>query len=141
SSVVSADGPVNVIFPSRADACGDGRSFIRVSRGSGRDVMYSGSNVFSGSGDWTTKPCARGPARVLATVLSGEVTRLSTFVGPVPSSDNAMRTLTVSAADASAWLGTLGSQAPGRVASQAIRAMMFADAAAPWPLMVRIAKT
>ena len=139
-SIVATDGSVNVIFPSRPNVCGDGRGFIRTSRGHGRDAIYSGSSEIWSANGWTNRPCARGPARILATVMNGEVTRLSIFVGPLPSSPTSARTLTTRATDAASWLGELATRGQGRVASQAIRAMMFADTPEPWPLMLRIAR-
>src|SRR5690349_15428859 len=78
--VASTDGSVQIVFPSRPTACGDGQTFIGNLFGQSR--YYSGNSTYTVSGSWTSRPCVHGPARVLATVISGEVTRLRTFVGP-----------------------------------------------------------
>ena len=143
SNVVSADGPVDVVFASRASVCGDGQTFIRASRRGSNNIYTDMDGVYSEGtvrgGEWQQRLCARGPVRVLATVLGGEITRLATFVGPIPAT-HATRTINASAADASAWLSDLASHAPNRVATQAIRTMMFADAPDPWPLLLRLAR-
>lgn len=137
--VVATDGIVQVIYPSRPGTCGDGSTYI--SNVLGRSQSYIvGDAVWSGKSRGERPLCVRGPARVVATVLNGEITRLRAFVGPVPSSGPADRTLTVSAAEASAWLGDLISRGAPRVASQAILPLVLADADEPWPLLLKVAR-
>src|SRR3954462_3668443 len=82
--VTESDGTVQIVYPSHPDVCGDGSSY--VTNVFGRSRYYTDGAVYTGRGDWNRSPCVRGPARVVATVMSGEVTRLRAYVGPVPSS-------------------------------------------------------
>src|SRR4051812_39480179 len=91
--VTTADGIVNVVFPSRAGVCGDGVAYI--GNVFGQSSYYSGTSVYSGHGSWERRPCEHGPVRLAATVMSGEVTRLRPYVGPLPRLDG--RTIEVSA--------------------------------------------
>jgi hypothetical protein len=138
-SVTAAEGLVQVVFPSRANLCGDGVSFIQMMNG--RDNrMYIGSNTFNSRDGWRDRPCYPGPVRVLASVESGQVIRLKSFVGPVPDNAKDTRTINASAADAVVWLVDLAQHAAGRVASSAIQSMTFAAAATPWESVLRIAR-
>jgi HEAT repeats len=136
--VTSSDGLVQVIYPSRPGACGDGQSVI--SNVLGQSTFYSGNNQFSGHGSWENRPCVHGPARVVATVVGREVTRLRPYVGPVPAASADSRTITASATDAAAWLSDIASRGTGRVASEAFLPLIIADAPDPWPLLLRIAR-
>ena len=136
--VTEADGLVQVIYPSRPSACGDGEHFI--GHVLGRSTFYSGDATYSGHGSWSTYPCVHGPARVVATIVDREVTRLRAYVGPVPASRSESRVITASAADAAAWLGGLATHGTARAASQAILPLVLADAPDPWPLLLRIAR-
>jgi hypothetical protein len=127
--VTQADGPVQVIFPSRPDACGDGRGMLSVH-----------TTQYSGDGDWRGR-CVHGPARVVATVMGGEITRLRTYVGPVPRSD--LRTLDVSAAEARAWLAQLVTSpdhVSTRVAQDAMLPLVLADAGDPSAILLAVAR-
>ncbi|HXT18322.1 MAG TPA: HEAT repeat domain-containing protein [Gemmatimonadaceae bacterium] len=124
SRVVEHDGSVEVIFPSRPEACGDGRSFI--------------SHVFGNRNDFGDRPCVHGPARVEVTVMDGEVTRLRSFVGPVPPSAN--RTITASAADAGAWLTQVVNGASARVAQEAVVPLVLVDEFEPWDVLLRVSR-
>jgi hypothetical protein len=135
--VVAADGIVQVIYPSRPGACGDGSSYIS------NVIGHSETHVDGAT--WTgdrrdNRMCVRGPARVVATVLSGEITRLRAYVGPVPATGPATRTLTVSATEAAGWLGEILSRGVPRVASQAILPLVLADTDAPWPFLIKVAR-
>ena len=134
--VTSNDGLVHVVYPSRPSACGDGQSFIN--NVFSRSTYYSGNSTFSGPGSWSTRPCVHGPARVVATVMSGEVTRLRAYVGPLPS--DSVRGITASAAAAAAWLGDLALRSTSKVASEAMLPLILADAPDPWPLLLRVAR-
>ncbi|MEP6492930.1 MAG: HEAT repeat domain-containing protein [bacterium] len=136
--VTASDGVVQVIYPSRPGACGDGSSYI--GNVLGRDRMRTGDAVMSGQVGWTNRPCVRGPARVVATVLDGEITRLHAYVGPAPTSDAATRTLTIGAAEASVWLGELVMRGSQRTATQAMLPLLLADASEPWPLLIKVAR-
>lgn len=134
--VTSSDGMVQVIYSSRPSACGDGETFI--GNVFGRSTYYSGNSTFNGRGSWNNRPCVHGPARVVATVISGEVTRLRPFVGPPPASD--MRTLNVSPAEAVSWLDGIIERSSSRVASDAMLPLVLADADDPWPFLLRVAR-
>jgi HEAT repeats len=131
--VAAADRPVQIVFPSRPSTCGDGRTYIN-------HVLDDRSSYTNDGGEgWSRGPCVHGPARVVATVMGGEVTRLRSYVGPVPSS-NDVETITASAADAAAWLGSLITRENSRVAESAIYPLILADAPDPWPLLLRTAR-
>jgi len=136
--VTSSDGVVNVIYPSRRSACGDGQSFMGNILGD--DRMYSGDVVWNGRDGARWRVCVHGPARVAATVIDGEVTRLRVFVGPVPTPPPDARTITASPAEAVAWLSDLASRGSSRVSSDAIVPIVVADAPDPWPFLLRLAR-
>lgn len=136
--VTSSDGLVQVIYPSRPAACGDGEGMI--SNVLGRSTYFSGNNQFSGHGSWENRPCVHGPARVVASVVGREVTRLRAYVGPVPTASPDLRTITASAADAATWLSDIASRSTGRVASEAFLPLIIADVPNLWPLLLRIAR-
>lgn len=134
--VTASDGLVQVIYPSRPSACGDGMSF--VGNILDRHQMYVDEGGYSGGSRSSARPCVHGPARVVATVIDGEVTRLRAYVGPVPAGDT--RTVTVTATDAASWLGDLVVRAPSRIASQAVLPLVLADGPEPWPLLIKVAR-
>ena len=136
--VAASDGLIQVVFPSRPGVCGDGQSTI--GNVLARSNYYGGDVQFNGHGSWSDRPCVHGPARVVATVIGREVTRLRTYVGPVPATSADIRTITASADDASAWLGDIATRGTGRVASDAILPLVIADAPQPWPLLLRVAR-
>ncbi|HVX40752.1 MAG TPA: HEAT repeat domain-containing protein [Gemmatimonadaceae bacterium] len=136
--VASSDGRVAVIYPSRPSVCGDGRGSIRHLFG------YSQSRAdgvaLSSDGEWDERPCVHGPARAIADVQDGQVIRLRLYVGPDDGSVHANRTVNASVDDASAWLRELISRSEGRVASDAVVALLAADAPPPWPFLLRTAR-
>ena len=136
--VTASDGRVQVIYPSRPTACGDGQGLI--GNVLGRSTYYSGNVTFSGRGNWSDGPCVHGPARVVATVMGGEVTRIRGYVGPVPATTSDTRTVSVTASEAVGWLSDIASRSTGRVASEAMLPLVLADTAEPWPLLIRIAR-
>jgi hypothetical protein len=136
--VASADGVVQIVYPSRPDACGDGESFI--GNVFGRSTWYSGGTSMGGRGGWYERSCIRGPARIVTTVTNGEITKLRVYVGPLPSSASGQRTITASAADVSAWLGDLIANAPVRLASDAMLPLALADVPDPWTPLLRVAR-
>jgi hypothetical protein len=139
-TVTATDGTVQVLFPANPAVCGDGQSYIRTFRRRGEGQTIVGTSVFYGRDSWSNRPCVAGPGRALATVINDEVTRLSLFVGPVPSQPSGTRTLTANAADAAAWLGSLTDAPESRVVSQAVQGLMYVDAPPPWSLLLRIAR-
>jgi hypothetical protein len=128
--ITASDGIVNVVYPSRPPACGDGRGSIQNIFGTNQSYSYDG--------DGRLRACVHGPARVAATVIDGEVTRLRLYIGPLESTD--LRTLTVSAAEAVDWLSGIASRGSPRVASDAIVPLVVADAPDPWPFLLTLAR-
>jgi hypothetical protein len=138
SRVTASDGVVQIVYPSRPGACGDGQSFIGNLFGNGR--YQSGAMNWSSRDGWSTRQCVHGPARVVATVVSGEVTRARAFVGPIPPSSADVRTIGVSAAEASSWMGDIVSRGTSRVASELVLPLILADGPEPWPLLIKVAR-
>jgi hypothetical protein len=135
--VAAQDGAVQVIYPSRSEACGDGQTF--VGNVFGQSTYYSGNSNFSGRGDWTSgHPCVHGPARAMVTVMSGEVTRIRAYVGPIPTSN--IKTIQATAAEASAWLSDIVARSGGKAAAEAMLPLVLVDTADPWPLFLRMAR-
>lgn len=119
-SAVSS-GAVQFTYPSRAEVCGNGRSYYSI-----------GGNSFYGSfnGDMaslTSDQCARGPARVVLDISDRTIVSLHTYVGPVPTDASATNIGSVSAAAATDYLLSLASSSEGRVGSQALSAALLAD--------------
>lgn len=135
--VRAANGTVEVIFPSRATACGDGATFIGNVLGT--RSHYTDGATHADPDDWWPA-CVRGPVRVVATIIDGDVTRIRSFVGPVPATDTARQTVTVTAADAASWLADLVTRGSARAASDAMLPLIVADVAEPWPLLLRVAR-
>src|SRR5690349_20973223 len=86
------DGNVQFTFAARPGVCGDGISY--VNDGFGGDSRIMENATFNGrlrAGD-AYQPCLPGPVRVVATVSDGEITRLRTYAGPVPTRRDSART-------------------------------------------------
>lgn len=137
SRVASSDGTVDVVYPSRPGACGDGQSYIADVFG--HSTYYSGNSEFNTRNWRSDRPCVHGPARITVSVVNGEVTRLRANVGPTPASAKENRTITASAADAAAWLGDLINRGPTRIASDAMLPLVLVDGREPWSMLLRIA--
>jgi|SoiMethySBSTD1v2_1073268.scaffolds.fasta_scaffold656393_2 hypothetical protein len=136
--IARSDGSVQVIYPSKSSVCGDGRGMI--GHLFGRSTYFSGDNIVSGHGNWSTRVCEPGPARAVVTVISGEVTRIRAYVGPRPEESRGMTTIDASAAEASAWLSDVVARNDSRVASDAMLLLLLADAPEPWSLFLRVAR-
>jgi hypothetical protein len=137
--IARADRPVQVIYPSRPTACGDGRSYVSHVFEDGYSFGSDDNTMYQRGDGWSRGACVHGPARVVATVMSGEVTRLRVYVGPVPPSTD-METVNASASDAAAWLTSLITGENSRVAASAILPLILLDAPDPWPLLLRVAR-
>jgi hypothetical protein len=72
--------------------------------------------------------------------MGGEITRIRSYVGPVPATTSDTRTINVSASEAVSWLGNIASRSPGRVASEVMLPLVLADTVEPWPLLIRIGR-
>ena len=136
SRVNQADGAVQVIYPSRPGVCGDGTTFISNVLGHSR--YFTNGSVSSGQRYDLDPRCEHGPARVVATVVTGAPTRLRAYVGPVPSSST--RTITASAAEARAWLEQLAMNGSARLAEDAVLPLILADSTDPWPTLLHVAR-
>src|SRR4051812_15090733 len=132
SRVTAQNGMVQVIYPSRPFACGDGSGAIGdvFGRSTTQHVMLSMRG-------WK-RVCVHGPARAVATVNGGQITELRGYVGPVPA--NGIRTIDATASDAAAWLSDVllrGAEGP---ANGAIVPLVLADGTDPWPTLLRTAR-
>jgi HEAT repeat protein len=113
------DGNVTFHFASRADVCGDGRTYIRA------DDMWMGS-INDGV---RSMECQRGPIRVLLIRDGKEILRISTYGGPVAEEPGATNLGAVPAADAAAWLLGIAARIDGRPGREAIMPAALADSA------------
>lgn len=112
-------GNVTFHFASRADVCGDGRTYIRA------DDMWMGSF----NDGVRAMECQRGPIRVLLTRDGNEVVRISTYAGPVAEEPGATNLGAVPAAEAAAWLLGVAGRIDGRPGREAIMPAALADSA------------
>ena len=112
-------GNVTFHFASRADVCGDGRTYIRA------DDMWMGSF----NDGVRSMDCERGPIRVLLIRDGTEIVRISTYAGPVAEEPGATNLGAVPAADAAAWLLGIAARIDGRPGREAIMPAALADSA------------
>ena len=131
---------MQVIYPSRQTACGDGRSYIGHVFDDGYYFGTDDNTMYQRGDGWSRGACVHGPARVVATVFGGEVTRLRVYVGPVPPPSPDVETVNAGASDAAAWLVSLVTGDNARVAASAILPLMLVDAPDPWPVLLRVAR-
>ena len=125
-------GRVQFSFATRADVCGDGRSYVRV-------VSDRGGSFYGSFNDVTAEPCVHGPARVVLDRAGGEVVGLRVFVGP-PDSERVNDLGPVSARDAAGYLLHLAESAQGAVARDAIMPAMLADSVDNRDALVSLAR-
>jgi len=113
------DGNVTFYFASRADVCGDGRTYIRA------DDMWMGSF----NDGVRSMECERGPIRVLLTRDGKDILRIATYGGPVAEEPGATNLGAVPAAEAAAWLLGIAGRIDGRPGREAIMPAALADSA------------
>jgi len=113
------DGNVTFHFASRADVCGDGRTYIRT------EDMWMGS-VNDGV---RSMECQRGPIRVLLTRDGKDILRITTYGGPVSEEPGATNLGAVPAVEAAAWLLAIAGRIDGRPGREAIMPAALADSA------------
>jgi HEAT repeat protein len=113
------NGNVTFRFASRADVCGDGRTYIRA------DDMWMGSF----NDGVRSMECERGPIRVLLTRDGKEILRISTYAGPVAEEPGATNLGAVPAREAAAWLLGIAARIDGRPGRDAIMPAALADSA------------
>jgi HEAT repeat protein len=132
------DGRAELNFPARAETCGDGARFFRYSD----DSWYGNWSETSGGfvSSQARNECERGPVRVLVTVVSREIVRIETFVGPLQRANDAVDLGEVSARDASAWLLGLAARLDGRPARDAILPAVLAEGGDPTSGLVAVAR-
>lgn len=110
------DGPVRFHFATRPDACGNGRSLLRV----GRSTLVQNGSL----GD---EACVPGPARVEITKASGVIISLRAFVGPLPEGEAGTDLGRVGAPQAASWLLGQAGTLDGRPSRDAIFPATLAD--------------
>ena len=132
------DGRAELNFPSRAETCGDGARFFRYSDDSWYGSWSESSGGFSSSS--ARNECERGPVRVLVTVVSREIVRIETFVGPLQRTDDAVDLGEIPAREASAWLLGLAARLDGRPARDAILPAVLAAGGDPTSGLVSVAR-
>lgn len=71
----ASDGVIQMSFPARPGACGDGGNIVGFSR-----ALYIHPNVET-HGSWSAVNCVPGPAAVRLTIAGGTVTSVRTYVG------------------------------------------------------------
>jgi HEAT repeat protein len=113
------DGNVTFHFASRADVCGDGRTYIRA------DDMWMGSF----NDGVRSMECQRGPIRVLLTRDGKDILRITTYGGPVAEEPGATNLGAVPAAEAASWLLGIAGRIDGRPGREAIMPAALADSA------------
>jgi HEAT repeat protein len=123
---------VQFTFAARADACGNGRSFIQI----------SGNQWYGSWNDGDRRDvCSPGPVRVVADRAGREVVSISTFVGPVPEATLGIADLgRVRTRDAAEYLLTLAERSEGRVSRDAILPAVLADSVDVTPRLLAIAR-
>lgn len=126
------NGSAQFEFPSREDACGDGRSYIRIG-----DSMngYFDENIDRAN-------CQPGPVRIVLEVRDGRVVSLRDYLGPIaPAAAGVTELGEVSAAEGSSFLlGLVESRSEGRIANHAVFPAMLGRDVVAWPTLLRIAK-
>lgn len=129
------DGRIVFNYASREGACGDGRTYMRISTGMSSNEFY---------GSWSdgnnSQPCTRGPVRVVLEQAARTVTGIRTFIGPLIAVDGATNLGTVSARDAADFLLSLAARAEGSVARDAIMPAMIADSVNNQSTLLSIAR-
>ena len=132
------DGTVQVLYPTRPSVCGDGQGSISNIMGRAEFSVYEGSTSIGISRRY--RQCERGPARLVLTVLGGEVTRARVYVGPVPAPAAGVRTINASANDASSWLAEVIEHGTARAASDLVLPLILVEGSDPWRLFLKLAR-
>lgn len=125
------NGTLQVRYTARPGACGDGSHYLHFGLGGGD--RYDGPR-----GEY--ERCEPGPARIVATVSGGQVTRLRVYVGPdrgAPADADLGR---VSTGEAARFLTRLIQGVDGSVPESAVEALVLADSVDPWPTLLGAAR-
>lgn len=113
------EGNVTFHFASRADVCGDGRTYLRTDdtwMGSFNDAIRS-------------MPCERGPVRVVLIRDGRDILRIETYAGTLAEEPGATDLGAMPAADAAAYLLGIAARVDGRPGRDAIMPAALADSA------------
>ncbi|MBK7905878.1 MAG: HEAT repeat domain-containing protein [Gemmatimonadetes bacterium] len=129
------DGRVEFDFPSRPDACGDGRGWFRV----GQDAWYVRESEGAGP-ERAGRACETGPVRVVLQVVGREVLRIERYVGPRAHDSTATDLGAVDVREATALLLGIGRSTNGRPAREAIGVTALASDAAAVDGLAAIAR-
>ena len=113
-------GPVQFLFPSRADVCGNGRTWFS----SGSNTWYGN---FNGSGEAMRAECQRGPVRVVLNRAGSEIVDINVFAGPEAPQEGVPSLGTVGGAEASEYLLSLAQRLEGKAGREAILPAMMAE--------------
>jgi len=133
-----ANGTVQVVYPTRANVCGDGRGSISNILGRAAFSFYDGSSSYGTSNRY--RICEHGPARLVLTVLGGEVTRARVYVGPIPPTTADIKTISAGANDAQTWLTDAIEHGNARAASDLILPLILVDGSDPWRMLLKLAR-
>lgn len=134
------DGVVSFTFASRPGVCGNGRSFLRDGFDNGY-VISESMQGFSRDRRWDEE-CEKGPVRIVASVVGGQVVRLKTYAGPVARESDQVRALgDVDVRDATSFLKDLAVYGSGRVSEESLLPLVLADDTPPWPMFLRLARS
>lgn len=115
------NGVVNLLFASKPGVCGDGETFISMSKS---------------EDDYHWRECRPGPVLVTLRVDGGDVTKLETHVGgAAPSS-----ALLVSTKAATDYLLDLAENGRSSVGKHALFPALLADSVQPWPQLLQLAR-
>ena len=116
----AAAGPVQFLFPSRADVCGNGRTWFS----SGSNSWYGN---FNGSGDAMRAECQRGPVRVVLNRAGSEIVDINVFAGPEAPQEGIPNLGTVGGAEACEYQLSLAQRLEGKAGREAILPAMMAE--------------
>lgn len=131
----ASDGIIQMSFPARPGACGDGGNIVGFSR-----ALYIHPNVET-HGSWSAVNCVPGPAAVRLTIAGGTVTSVRTYVGtPKRALLGGTDLGDVRPQDAADYLLSLAAGAEGRVGKDAIRGAAIAADAVVGPKLLRLAR-
>ena len=131
--ILGSDGVVDVVYPSRPETCGDGRSYVRGVFGSRATTYEYDSRDARGL-------CVHGPAHAAVRVMNGEITRIRLFVGPRDST-LAARTIRATPSETAEWLEHIIESERSPLASQALLPLMVVDGVTPWQALLNVARS
>jgi FOG: HEAT repeat len=131
------EGKVRLTFPARPDLCGYNNSISR-----GRSNHMNWSSDISADVEYD-QDCSHGPVRLVLYKEGGRVTKIRPYVGGVwrPATSGVTDLGAVSAKEATDYLIALAESDAGSVGREAIMPATFADGAAVWRPLFRLARS